>query len=250
TTVQLDSTANGMLATQGNAVVMNQKNGELIYKSANKPSTAVVYNSITTPKGGTYKVTLPDGSYVVLNAASSIQFPTVFTGHSRTVEITGEAYFEIFPNETMPFRVKVNNIAIQVLGTHFNVNGYKDEDAVKVTLLQGAVKVAEGKSSLLLRPGQQALMMDGDNKVINQVDIEEIIAWKNGAFNFNQSSLPEVMRQISRWYDVTVEYDGKISDRHFTGIVSRTEDISAVLDFMKLAGIKFTIEERKIIVKQ
>lgn len=250
TTVQLDSTANGMLTTQGNAVVMNQNNGELIYKPGNKASTEIVYNSISTPKGGTYKVTLPDGSNVMLNAASSIHFPTVFTGNNRTVEISGEAYFEISPNDAKPFRVKVNNIDVQVLGTHFNVNGYKDEDAVKVTLLEGAIKVAEGKSNFLLKPGQQARITNGNNEVINQVDIEEIIAWKNGSFNFNQSSLPEVMRQISRWYDVSVEYEGKISDKHFTGIVSRNENISAVLDFMQLAGVKFKIEGQKIIIKQ
>jgi ferric-dicitrate binding protein FerR (iron transport regulator) len=250
-TVQLDSTANGMLSTQGDAVVMNQNNGELIYKSANKTSTESVYNTVSTPKGGTYKVTLPDGSYVMLNAASSIHFPTVFTGNNRTVEITGEAYFEISPNETKPFRVKVNNIEVQVLGTHFNINGYKDEDAVKVTLLEGAVRVAGEKSNLLLKPGQQARMMNGNSEIINQVDIEEIIAWKNGSFNFNQSTLPEVMRQISRWYDVTVAYEGKISDKHFTGIVSRNENISAVLDLMQLAGVKFKLEgERKIIIKQ
>lgn len=250
-TVQLDSTANGMLSTQGNAVVMNQNNGELIYKSANKTSTEIVYNTVSTPKGGTYKVTLPDGSNVMLNAASSIHFPTAFTGNNRTVEITGEAYFEISPNETKPFRVKANNIEVQVLGTHFNINGYKDEDAVKVTLLEGAVRVAGEKSNLLLKPGQQARMMNGNSEVINQVDIEEIIAWKNGSFNFNQATLPEVMRQISRWYDVTVEYEGKISDKHFTGIVSRNENISAVLDLMQLAGVKFKLEgERKIIIKQ
>ncbi|MBO9732663.1 MAG: FecR domain-containing protein [Chitinophaga sp.] len=247
TAIALDSSGKGVVAQQGNTV-LKKENGQLVYHPSADKGGEVLYNKIVTPKGTTFHVTLPDGSVAWLNAVSSIRFPVAFSKDSRQVEITGEAYFEIQKNQT-PFRVKAAGGEIQVLGTKFNVNGYTDESVLKVTLLEGAVKVAGRKDSVMLRPGQQAVLLDGNTKV-TQADVDEVMAWKNGNFVFNSLTLSEIMRQISRWYDIDVTYEGPVSQKRFTGIVGRNESIEEVLSFMQAAGIRYKMNDRKIVIAQ
>jgi transmembrane sensor len=256
--IALDSAHTGRLTQQGGAQVLKMADGRLKYNvvEGNSPN-AVTYNILSTPKGGQYRLVLPDGSQVWLNAASSIRYPTAFTGTDREVEITGEAYFEIARNPSMPFRVQTVNhlgdadpMTIEVLGTHFNVNAYADEDAVRTTLLEGSVKIKKGNRSGLLRPGQQAqLQPTGDIRWIPDADVEQATAWKNGVFEFDGEELPVIMRQISRWYDVEVEYEGKIPTEPFTGRVSRSTTLSGVLKILKLSDIEVTVSNNKVIVR-
>lgn len=247
TAVELDSSGNGMVARQGNTLVLKQGSGQVVYQPSSEKSSEVLYNKISTPKGETFQVTLPDGSTALLNAASSIRFPTVFAKSGREVEVTGEVYFEIEKSPT-PFHVKAPGTEIQVLGTKFNVNGYTDEKALKVTLLEGAVKVAGGKANVLLRPGQQAILTGDGAQVMEHIDLEEVMAWKKGNFVFNSLTIPEIMRQICRWYDVEVSYEGPVSQKRFTGIVGRNDSIAEVLEFMQTAGIKYKVNNRKIVI--
>jgi transmembrane sensor len=253
-TIILDSAANGKLAQQGSSVVNKTKDGELKYESAiGNRQSAISYNMLSTPRGGQYQLVLPDGSTVWLNAASSIRFPTAFTGNERTVEITGEAYFEVKKDPSKPFNVKMNNGAVVlVLGTHFNINAYDDEVAIKTTLLEGSVKITKGVASATLKPGEQASVSHSSQTSqsipVQTADLEEVMAWKNGAFQFNGATIETVMRQISRWYDVEVEYKGKIS-LHFAGAISRNVNISQVLEMLeKAGGIKTSITGKKVIV--
>jgi ferric-dicitrate binding protein FerR (iron transport regulator) len=256
--ISLDSAHTGRLTQQGGAEVLKLADGRLKYNvlEGNSPNT-VTYNVLSTPKGGQYRLVLPDGSQVWLNAASSIRYPTAFTGTDREVEITGEAYFEIARNPSMPFRVQTVNhlgdadpMTIEVLGTHFNVNAYADEDAVRTTLLEGSVKIKKGNRSGLLRPGQQAQLQPmGDIRWIPEVDVEQVTAWKNGVFEFDGEELPVIMRQIARWYDVEVVYEGKIPTEPFTGRVSRSTTLSGVLKILKLSDIEVTVHNNKVIVR-
>lgn len=246
-TITLDSAANGALARQGNVQV---RNGQLAYKAGGShTSGAVEYNMLAIPRGGQFRVTLPDGTNVWINAASSLRYPTTFHGADRTVELTGEAYFEVAKMPEKPFRVKVRNMDVQVLGTHFNVMAYTEEATVQTTLLEGAVKVHTAGGGTALRPGQQ-LRLDqaGQVAVIDNVDLDEIVAWKNGYFRFNHEKLPGVMRQIARWYDVDIAYEGNIPDREFGGKISRSSSIEEVLKILELSKVHFRIEKKKIIV--
>lgn len=253
----LDSAANGMLSLQGNIKVEKLSNGLLAYTIGGKQLTeqdAAFYNTITTPRGGQYQVTLSDGTKVWLNAASSIRFPVLFAGSERKVEIIGEAYFEVAKNVAKPFKVKTVSSEVEVLGTHFNVNAYEDESAVKTTLLEGMVKVsvpqAAGKQTArFLQPGQQSgVTNDGRISVLNNADTEEAVAWKNGRFQFRSADLKSILRQISRWYDVDVVYKGNV-DLHFTGQLTRDDYVSKVFEKLALTGeVHFKIDGKKIIV--
>lgn len=253
----LDSAADGTLTEQGNIKVEKLSNGLLAYTVGGKQlntSDAAFYNTISTPRGGQYQVTLSDGTKVWLNAASSIRFPVFFAGNERRVEITGEAYFEVAKNISKPFKVKTNASEIEVLGTHFNINAYEDEAAVKTTLLEGMVKVSVpgtgGKSnSRFLQPGQQSgISKEGSISVLNNADTEEALAWKNGRFQFKSADIKSILRQISRWYDVDVIYKGNVN-LHFTGQLKRDEYVSKVFEKLALTGeVHFKIEGKKIIV--
>jgi transmembrane sensor len=247
-TVVLDEAQNGMLAQQGRSKVI-KVGGKLMYDPTNKNSKEVVYNTISTPNGGQYQLELPDGSLVWLNATSSIHFPTSFVGKERHVEITGEAYFEVAKNRDMPFVVAVNGAEVQVLGTHFNVNAYSDEDNVKTTLLEGSVKIVQGANINMLKPGQQSqLTTDGLIKVVSNVDVDGVVAWKNGMFDFENAGIETVMRQLSRWYDVEIEYNGKTDDL-FIAEMRRNIKLSDALKALELTGkVKFEIQGKKIIV--
>jgi transmembrane sensor len=248
--IDLDSARHGALATQGSSQVIKLNDSVLTYASGTKSAEAVAYNTLATPKGGQYLLVLPDGTKVWLNAASSITYPTAFAGQERKVAITGEAYFEVAKNEKLPFIVQKGEMTMQVLGTHFNVNTYEDEDAMKTTLLEGSVKILRGSNSSVLRPGQQAILgnNNGQIQVINDANIEEVMAWKNGLFHFNNSSLQDVMRQIARWYDVEIEYKGAIPTRQFGGEISRNSNASEVLKILELSKVHFQIDGRKIVV--
>lgn len=243
--VTLDSSSNQVIQ-QGTISILHH-GGQLSY-DAHDHSGAVSYNILSTPRGGQFRLTLPDGSRVWLNALSSIRFPTLFEGKQRSVEVQGEAYFEITQDATKPFIVKVNNQTdIEVLGTHFNVNAYTDEAALETTLLQGAVRI----QGITLKPGQQARIgKDAVVKVLDDVNTDQITAWKNGAFNFEDKALPEVMRQLSRWYDVDVVYEGKVPDKIFSGEMGRGLSLAQCLTVLEKMGVHFRIEGRTLIVTQ
>jgi len=250
-TIVLDSAANGSLAQQGNAIVSKLNNGKITYNADNNDVTKIQYNTLTVPKGSKpVQLVLADGSEVWLDVASSITYPTAFAGKERKVQITGEAYFEVAHNEAKPFIVQKGDVEIRVLGTHFNVNAYDDENSLKVTLLEGAVKVERhGNESLNITPGQQAeINGQGKMELNKEVDIDEVMAWKNNWFNFNSLTVPDIMQQIERWYNVSVTYQGKPGNKHFSGIVSRNNNVSEVLKIMEQAGIKFKIEGKNITV--
>lgn len=245
--VYLDSVANGQLAIQGNVNVSKTKDGQIVY---NGSANTIEYNTLFNPRGSKVQpLILSDGTKVWLNSESSIRFPTAFTGNERNVEITGEAYFEAAHEAARPFIVKDVNRSteVQVLGTHFNVNTYTDESVMKVTLLEGSVKVVKGNVTNLLKPGQQA-QIGIDIKIISAVDIDEVMAWKNGRFQFNKASLQEVMRQIARWYDVEIVYEGKIVPQQFGGKMQRDLKLSEVLDGLAKSQVHFRIEGKKVVV--
>lgn len=243
----LDSAGDRILQ-QGNASV-RQNGGTLTYREDNKTS-AVSYNTLTIPRGGQFQLTLADGTEVWLNAASSIRYPTTFNGKERLVEITGEAYFEVAKNARQPFRVKIDKrAAVEVLGTHFNVNAYVDEAVIRTTLLQGSVRVSNTTHNVVLQPGQQSV--DGQSSQISvtrDADVEKVMAWKNGLFNFENARLDEVMRQIARWYDVEVVYEKGIPNIYFAGELSRNIKLSGVLHALQDSKVHFRLEGKKLIV--
>jgi ferric-dicitrate binding protein FerR (iron transport regulator) len=248
--VNLNDQKNGIISRQGNAKVIKLADGQLNYYAGDTQSSPIVYNTVSTPRGGKYDLILADGTRVWLNAASSITYPVVFSGTDRTVRITGEAYFEVAHDKTKPFRVTVEGQTVEVLGTHFNINGYTDEAELKTTLLEGKVKVAKGAELAFLRPGQQAVIQKNQAAiVIKDADTEEAIAWKNGLTSFKDAGIKAIMRQVSRWYDIDVEYKGEVAgQRLFTGEIPRNAELSEVLKVLELSNIHFTANNKKIIV--
>ncbi|MBV7529765.1 FecR family protein [Chitinophaga sp. sic0106] len=248
TQVTLDS-ANTTLAMQGNSQVQ-LSGGQLAY-NGNGTTGPVQYNMLQVPRGGQFRIVLADGSRVWLNAASTLRYPASFQGSDRTVELTGEAYFEIAPAANQPFFVKVNNNTIQVLGTSFNVMAYTEEPTIRTTLLEGAIALKTPKVTTRLQPGQLATTTpDGSTNVATAPDVEEMVAWKNGYFMFNHEKIPGVMRQIARWYDVEIEYAGKIpADREFGGKINRNSSIEEVIRILELSKIHVKLSNHKIIVQ-
>ncbi len=248
--IVLDSAQNGTLTNQGNTKVIKLDNGQLAYNSAGIKSTEVLFNTISTPRGGQYQVILPDGSKVWLNAASSLRFPAAFVDKERRVDVTGEAYFEIAKNAAMPFVVSVGGAEVQVLGTHFNIMAYDDEATMKTTLLEGSIKFVKGNTSHLLKPGQQSqLTPTGSVNVASGVDMAHVMAWKNGLFHFEDADIQTFMRQLSRWYDVEVVYQNKNNNDQFVLEMPRSSKLSDVLKVLELTGdIRFGIDGKKIII--
>ncbi|HEX7905505.1 MAG TPA: FecR domain-containing protein [Chitinophagaceae bacterium] len=245
--INLDSAHNGSLAIQAGTEVIKNSNGQVVYR--NGSSKEVVYNSIVTPKGGQYQVTLPDGSNAWLNSLSSIKFPTSFAGRERNVEITGEVYFEIAHNRAKPFVATINNMKVEVLGTHFNVNAYPDETTIQTTLLQGSVKVSEGDKINMLKPGQQARLDKSDHlEVVSDVDLDQVIAWKNGFFNFNKADIGTIMRQIVRWYDIEVDYSAINTKELFWGGIDKNLPLSSVLRILEKNQVHFRMEGKKLVL--
>lgn len=245
--VVLDSIKNGVVALQNGSKAL-LKNGQLFYEG--EAEGIVAYNTMSTPKGRQFQLQLPDGTQVWMNAASSIRYPTTFNGKERKVEVTGEVYFEIVKNEQMPFRVKAGNKAdIEVLGTHFNVNAYDDEESLNATLLEGAIRVTKGTDKVILKPGQQA-RVEEHIKVIPDADIDKVMAWKNGFFNFENANLQEVMRQLQRWYDIEVVYEKGVPDMEFVGKMSKNINLADLLTILEKTNVHFRLEEgRRLIVE-
>lgn len=255
TTLSLDTVPDGTFAVQGTAKISKREAGRISYlqQSRAHPHGVVPQNTLATPRGGQFEVVLPDGSRVWLNADSRLKFPTVFTGNRREVAVSGEAYFEIAPDPRKPFWVNVTTTSgemrIQVLGTAFNVNGYTNEPTIRTTLITGAVSVLLGNQRETLRPGQQASIAGAATHIsVTTANPKEVIAWKNGFFHFEHDDIRTVMRQLARWYNVQVIYQGSVPTGHFTGIVDRQSDLSQVLKVLALSGVHFTIKNRTIIV--
>jgi transmembrane sensor len=251
----LDSAQNGQLAMQGNAQVSKTDSGKLSYHSmGNFTGTATIYNTLTTPRGGQYQLVLPDGSKVWLNAASSITYPTAFTGKERKVTLTGEAYLEIAQNARQPFIVGVGDMSIRVLGTSFNVNAYGDETSINTTLLVGKVQVTQKEKTektVVLLPGQQAQTTRSGDRInlIPQADIEQAVAWKNGLFSFTKADLPTVMRQLARWYNVDVSYEGDIPGRAFNGEIGKMLTLDQVLTVLTKTRVHYRIEGNHLTIR-
>ena len=238
--IVLDSVGNGVLANQNNTTV-SKKNGRLVYTAGS--NAQIVYNTMTTPRARQYNLELSDGTKVWLNASSSITFPTSFAANERKVKITGEVYFEVAKDKTRPFRVAVNDMQVNVLGTHFNVNAYEDEGTVNTTLLEGSVLITDKSKKTLLKPGQQAQRQKSGVIAVNDnVNMEEVMGWKNGLFYFENASLQMVLRQLSRWYDVDVVFEKGVPSRTFEGELQRDLNLSQVLRILEKNKVHFKIE--------
>ncbi|HEY1060644.1 MAG TPA: FecR family protein [Daejeonella sp.] len=255
TKINLDQATNGKIADQAGLDITKQ-GGQLVYspkssKSANS-SSQNLFNVIETPRGGEYKIVLPDGTQVWLNAASNLRYPAIFTGNERMVELKGEAYFEVVSNKKMPFRVKSNLQVVEVLGTHFNVNSYADEVTVRTTLIEGSVKILRenSKTTQTLQPGEQSSVNPDIPFVrVNSVNTEEFIAWKNGYFLFNNENIESIMRKIARWYNVDIEYKGEKPVGEFGGAVSKSKNISEVLRILqRTKAVNFKVQGRRVTV--
>lgn len=240
-TIVLDNAANGALASDGGAEITKSKSGEIAYDSRFTPhASRLLLNTMTTPRGGQYQITLSDGTKVWLNAESSITYPTAFAAKTREVTITGECYFEVAKDKTKPFVVKTPKENIEVLGTHFNVNAYADESGIKTSLLEGSVKIG----NQILKPGQAYT-----NGKIIQTDVNQDVAWKNGIFHFNRTPMKDALRQLSRWYNVEVVYQGKAPETLVSGKMQRSLHLSQVLNILKGLEVKFRIDDRRLIVE-
>jgi transmembrane sensor len=249
--IVLDDAVNGTIAKQGEIRISKASDGSIIYdipELADLKTGTTFYNTIETPRGGKYQIILPDGSKVWLNSVSTLRFPAVFDGTERNVELTGEAFFEVAENAKKPFIVKTNSMRVMVTGTQFNIMAYSDEKFSATTLVEGSVNVSNIRGNMVLKPGEQVVSNHGAELSKSAVDVEQNIAWKNGLFQFSNSDMRTVMNQISRWYDVTIEYNGSVPDKHFSGYISRESKLSQVLKMLELSGVKFEIEEKKIIV--
>ncbi|MBO9620392.1 MAG: FecR domain-containing protein [Niabella sp.] len=256
--VFLDSAGNGPLAATGNIKLVKLANGQIAYQATDgTPDNdadlkQLQYNTLTNPNGSkVIDVQLSDGSRVWLNAGSSVTYPVAFVGKERKVELNGEGYFEVAKNPFKKFVVTANGTTTEVLGTHFNINAYSDGRAVTTTLLEGSVKIGMQKdapAALYIKPGQQAIVFEKNIKVISGVDVNGVIAWKNGLFEFKEADIKTIMDQLSRWYDLEVIYKGTIN-KHFGGTISRELPASDVFKMLELTGeVKFIIQGRKVIV--
>jgi transmembrane sensor len=246
-TMELDDAANGIIAEEGGASIHKTNNGEIRYNktAGEENNTAVSINTISTPKGGQYHITLPDGSKVWLNALSALKFPTAFKGKNRVVELTGEAYFEVAKDKARPFEVKMaDETSIEVLGTHFNIMAYPGEHSVDATLLEGSINVQKGNLSKMVRPGEMAQITD--RIALQKVNADDMISWKNGLFRFEKANVQTVMHEIERWYNVDVLYEGGMPDNQITGFIPRTSQLNDVLKMLELSGLKLKAQGNKI----
>ena len=246
-TMVLDDAANGVIAQQGNTKIQKTRDGEILYNAQDDgiADVALSVNTISTPKGGQYNISLPDGTKVWLNAASTLQFPTAFKGKERVVRLTGEAYFEVAKDKAVPFKVKMSDeTSIIVLGTHFNIMAYPEERKVNATLLEGSIRVQKGSLNKMLVPGEMAQVTD--KIALHKVNAEEMISWKNGLFRFENTDVRTVMHEIERWYNVDVIYEGAIPGNKITGFVSRTSQLSEVIKMLELSGLQLKMLGNKI----
>lgn len=248
--IDLVNTKDGIIESDKGVKI--DKAGETVIYKSNSPkyiTSETVFNTITTPRGGQYQLALPDGSKVWMNNASSIKFPVAFSGNTREVVLSGEAYFEVAKNPNKPFIVHVNDLEVKVLGTHFNIMCYSDESSIKTTLIEGSVKLSKGNFSELLYPGKIASFQH-QSFTVADADIEQELAWKNGYFIFNKSDIETIMRQLARWYDVNVNYEGAKPKNLFVGQIKKEASLAESLKIIELSGIHFKIEGRNLIVME
>ena len=257
TKIVLDDAHKGQIAKQSNISITKMAGNQIVYTTGSGNATTdnqqlayQLQNTINTPNGGQYSLVLPDGTKVMLNAASSLTYPAAFHGTERLVQLTGEAYFEVAKNKKMPFRVKSANQTVEVLGTHFNINSYQDEPSIKTTLLEGAVKVSSGSASISIIPGQQAVVNRvGKGEVSKHtVDVDKETAWKNGLFSFQNDDLKSIMRQVARWYDVKIVYADNLPNEKFIGEISRSSNLSDVFKILELNNVHFEVEGKTVTV--
>jgi len=252
--ITLNDAANGTIAEESNVKITKTADGQLVYKVAGNNSdisSHLDYNTIEIPKGGRYEIALPDGTHVWMNAASSLKYPAAFASlKERRVELHGEAYFQVAKDKQHPFIVRTVQQEVRVLGTHFNINSYADEPEVKTTLIEGSVNVfnLKSKNSKILNPGQQATV-NGDELKVGNADVDQAVSWKNGDFVFVGEDLKAVMRQVARWYDVEIEYQGNVNASGIVSTFPRTKKLSKLLKALEInLGIQFKIEGRRVLV--
>ncbi|WP_345953384.1 FecR domain-containing protein [Mucilaginibacter sp. PAMB04168] len=247
-TMILDDKADGNLKELPGLIITKTRKGELVYKVLSKQSSEQItaINTVTTPKGGQYQVVLPDGTRVWLNAASRLTYPQFFAGKTREVKLEGEGYFEVSKNKAMPFHVFTGNQDVEVTGTHFNINGYMDDGSINTTLLEGGITLHHHGRSQKIIPGEQANVLTKPFAIkVQRVDTEEVVAWKNGLFEFNNASLRQIMSQLERWYDIKVDYSS-LPAKRYNGMVPRSANLSRVLKMLEVTGnIKFEIQNNR-----
>lgn len=251
-TIVLSDSMEGILARELGVVIRKADDGSIFYeaKQADVTGGKVNYNTFSTPKGSTYRILLPDGTKVWLNTASSIRYPLVFTGTERNVSLSGEAYFEVAPDVSKPFKVEANGSVIQVLGTHFNVSAYTDERQTTTTLVEGAVNVSKNGNTVTLKPNEQAVVDESTGEIRQSaINIRTAIAWKDGYFRFDDDSIEEIVSKVSRWYDIeAVEYQGEFNER-FSGTFQRSKNVSQLFSHLeRLAPIRFEIKGRRVVI--
>jgi len=251
--IPLDSTGSGTIGRQGNNTVINLK-GALAYNATRDPARSsgtdrIAFNTLSTNASNQYQLILPDGSHIWLNAASSVKFPVSFSSRERSVEITGEAYFEIAKDARRPFLVHYKDMTVQVLGTSFNVNAYADEQSVATTLLDGSVKVLRGNDHTMLAPTQQVQLSSAGMKVLSDINTDEIVAWKDNEFYFRKADIRGIMRQLARWYNIKVDYEGQNITERFYARIPRSVPLSQVLKALSLTGkVHFRMGDRTVTV--
>jgi transmembrane sensor len=247
-TITLDDKTDGNLKELPGLVITKTHKGELVYTVSGRQDdqTGILNNTVTTPRGGQYQIYLPDGTHVWLNAASVLTYPQSFAGKTRWVKLEGEGYFEVTKNQAMPFHVFTRNQDVEVTGTHFNINGYMDDRSINTTLLEGGITVHHQGRSQKIIPGQQAIVLTNPFTIkVEAVDTEEVVAWKNGLFEFNNASLRQIMSQLERWYDIKVDYSS-LPAKRYNGMVPRSANLSRVLKMLEVTGnIKFKIENNR-----
>lgn len=249
--IALNEAPAGTLARQGNATVTKTADGQVTYDAQNPTGTTEdIYNTITTQRGGYYPLKMADGTVAILDAASSIKYPVTFNGRERRVEITGQVYFIVAHNAAKPFKVMVGDQVIEDIGTEFNINAYGDEPYIRTTLVGGSVKITRQERSVLLVPGQQALAdMVRNTLRVQTVNVKDVIAWKNGQTSFNNEDIQEIMRKVSRWYDVDIRYEGNIPNRQFDGSISRDANLADLLKILEFDNVHFTVSGKTITVR-
>lgn len=251
TLIALDSTTSGKIAHQNGAIITKEKDGTLSYTAVpTATSNTNQQNVLSTPAGMKFKIKLPDGSTVWLNAASTLKYPASFGNTSRMVELTGEAYFDIANAASHPFIVQSGSQSVQVLGTTFNVDAYPEDGLSKTTLIAGSVRVMNNRGSIVIQPGQQAVNDPDNNSSLRVIyaDTEKETAWTNNMFSFKNDNLQAVLRDIARWYNVAIKYSGPIPDERFSGEISRSSHLKDVLKILEINGISFEIKGNVITV--
>lgn len=243
--IELDTLQDGSLAAvTGKAI--QKSDDQLIYDNTGEAST----NTLTTPRGGKFRLTLPDGTRVWMNSASSLTYPTAFTGRNRTVDLSGEAYFEVAKNAKQPFTVNIQDLKVNVTGTHFNVNGYEEESQVLTTLVEGGVQVRRNQQVQVLKPGQQAITQrTSDNITVSDANIKQVLAWKDGLFIFDGKQKSEILRELSRWYDIQIEDKSGHNTTTYSGVLNRSLSLEELLDLLRESNVmNGKISGRKLII--